>query len=405
MIRLSTKRPRPGSVDWAAQEILRILDREEAEAAELSRLQQEGRQPPHPPQSRIADDRPMLGDGRDAAIDRIQSDLDRRQALLREARRPTELTDDGIAGPRTTSRAGGWVDGGLLADDPALDPDDRTTEPDWSMVRQPLHGLWAAPAPARAGTAAMGRPPVPGLHRVAGGANAARPMPQLPMSFWQFLDPRHPFGAGIGIAAFPTTARAIQHWLKIRDRQDVPPPEPPRDFEPVDDGAGRAETIPTLSDDGKAPPYPADADAPPPLIVFPDHSELGAGIYVLHSPWGRRGNPMTREHLKKVQEEFLRQHPGAIHLSGGTEKEWAIPGPGVVWESLPDGKRGDGRPGQRFPDLLFWVRDDLLVAINTVDVDRNGQITQAELDAAEALRRAGLQVYLIKKPHQLKNNN
>ena len=30
---------------------------------------------------------------------------------------------------------------------------------------------------------------------------------------------------------------------------------------------------------------------------------------------------------------------------------------------------------------------------------------QAELDAAEALRRAGLQVYLIKKPHQLKNNN
>lgn len=43
-----------------------------------------------------------------------------------------------------------------------------------------------------------------------------------------------------------------------------------------------------------------------------------------------------------------------------------------------------------------------MIAINTVDVDADGNIAQWELDAAEALRRTGADVYLIKKPHQLR---
>jgi hypothetical protein len=418
---LPNRTPQPGSVDWAAQHIRRMLDREEEEAAELRRLQAEGWRPPRAPQA----DEAVFGDGRDAIVNLVQSEIDRQAALQSEARRriearqlgrtparrPTDPPDE--LSPLAAEFLSGArrIDNGLLAQNGDRGPDRLPASRSPARVQLASFGPGAAGStPAKA---ASGIQSTPGLHLVGSPMNAGRQPPRLPMSFSQFLDPRHPLGGAAAAGAYLTTERAIRHWMNTRDRQDEPPPAPPRDFEPVDDGTGRAENIPpALEEYGATPPYPVDDEAAPPVVIFPDHSDLDDGIHVLHIRWGSRGNPETRKHIEEVQNEFKRQHPKAELIGGGTQengdaaKERAIPGPGTAWKDEPDGLGGDGRPGQRFPDLLFELGGKR-IAINTVDVDKNGQITQRELDAAEAMRRSGQIeiIYLVKKPHQLKKRN
>jgi GH24 family phage-related lysozyme (muramidase) len=81
------KSPQPGSLDQATQWILRMLDREEAEARERQRLQASGWQPAPSASTPHSAGDPRFGDGRDALVDLMQADLDQREALTTEARR------------------------------------------------------------------------------------------------------------------------------------------------------------------------------------------------------------------------------------------------------------------------------------------------------------------------------
>lgn len=79
--------PRFGSTDWGAQQFLRMLDREERRKAELERLRATGWQPAAATPSQSASDGPTFNDGRDALVDFVQNDLDRRSSFVNEARR------------------------------------------------------------------------------------------------------------------------------------------------------------------------------------------------------------------------------------------------------------------------------------------------------------------------------
>jgi hypothetical protein len=65
------KTPRFGTTDWAAQQFLRILDREERQRAEFGRLRAAEWRPDVP-------QRPVVfGDGRDAVVEFVQRDIER----------------------------------------------------------------------------------------------------------------------------------------------------------------------------------------------------------------------------------------------------------------------------------------------------------------------------------------
>ena len=192
------------------------------------------------------------------------------------------------------------------------------------------------------------------------------------------------------------------------------PPTPPRDFDPEEGRRIQLELgrlppsiLPSLDNEPES--FPITEQALPTLEIFPDLSDEIDQVTILEiNPWGSRGSPETQNHIWDVQQDFEERHRDAIkaqtlkHIGGGFisgkggayRREKAIPGIGK--------RLGDGRPGSRFPDLLYWNEETgRPIAINTVDVDSNGHIAQWELDAAEALRRTGADVYLIRKPHQL----
>jgi hypothetical protein len=116
---------------------------------------------------------------------------------------------------------------------------------------------------------------------------------------------------------------------------------------------------------------------------------------------GRRGLSITRAQLRQIEDYLKATYPNFVHRAGGSLPERAIPGPGAAWYGHPDGLGGNWKPGARFPDLIFDVPGGRPIAINTVDVDRKGQIMQYELDAARAIHAMGYDVYLIKKTHQM----
>ncbi|MFN0107177.1 MAG: hypothetical protein ACKV2U_34405 [Bryobacteraceae bacterium] len=88
MVQRYGKPPAVGSTDWAAREILRLLDREELEKAEAQRLKRSGWAPSEGQLPAVSPDRyGRFGDARDAVVDLVQADLDRRHAFRDEAQR------------------------------------------------------------------------------------------------------------------------------------------------------------------------------------------------------------------------------------------------------------------------------------------------------------------------------
>lgn len=85
------KVPGFGTTDWAAQQFLRMLDREEREKAELRRLEAANRRRALTRPSVSGGDGPLSDDGRNALIGMVQSDLDHRRALQEEARRRARM--------------------------------------------------------------------------------------------------------------------------------------------------------------------------------------------------------------------------------------------------------------------------------------------------------------------------
>lgn len=85
------KPPRFGTTDWAAQQFLRMLDREERQKAEFGRLRAAEWRPDVPQQPANGRDDMVFGDGRDAVVDLVQRDIDKRQVMQDEARRRAEM--------------------------------------------------------------------------------------------------------------------------------------------------------------------------------------------------------------------------------------------------------------------------------------------------------------------------
>lgn len=90
MVSYFNRPPRPGSTDETAQKLLRMLEREEQEKLERARLEAANWQPPASSATPFSDGR-IFGDGRDAVADRVQAELDRRDALRDAARRRVAL--------------------------------------------------------------------------------------------------------------------------------------------------------------------------------------------------------------------------------------------------------------------------------------------------------------------------
>lgn len=80
-----------GTTDWAVQQFLRMLDREDRQKAELERLRAAGWRPGVSQQS--ADERPgaAFGNGRDAVADLVQRGIDNRRLMQEEARRQAQM--------------------------------------------------------------------------------------------------------------------------------------------------------------------------------------------------------------------------------------------------------------------------------------------------------------------------
>jgi hypothetical protein len=111
MVNYFNRSPRPNSTDWAAQQFLRMLDREEREAAELKRLKESGWVPPQQQTQPDSGD-VAFGDGRDAIVDHVQAGIDYRNALLTEAQRRAGATVPAVWSVSPNGSVGG--------DDPKL---------------------------------------------------------------------------------------------------------------------------------------------------------------------------------------------------------------------------------------------------------------------------------------------
>jgi hypothetical protein len=112
MVSYFNRPPRLGSTDEAAQKLLRMLEREEREAAELKRLRETGWQAPQQPAPSDSAD-VAFGDGRDAIVDQVQSGIDHRNALRAEAQRRAAAT-------ATPAVGSGPPNGSVGSDDPSL---------------------------------------------------------------------------------------------------------------------------------------------------------------------------------------------------------------------------------------------------------------------------------------------
>lgn len=421
-------RPPRGSTEWGARQFYRLLDEEERVAAERNRLLAEGwRLPraengPYSGVSRVDDEHNLYAGA-------VQLRLDDRRALDDEARRRvTALSIQAVPTGPTPDAGGSWVAGSPIAN--------------WVGggrfgTRAPRKA--GAPVPGRELASYAGTGEFDQLIGRSGGGRAALVsayvalattlialMTQMPLTREEAETLRRKREAAQfayqRLSHQMAAAFSSQDLEEIKAatglRFDILEPEraaPPRDFDPEEArriqqefGSPPPSILPSI--DLIPETYPIAEDDLPRLEFFPDLSGEIEQVTILdYNPWGSRGSPWTQNHIWDVQKDFEERHRDAIkegyleHIGGGfmpggggeEKRETAIPGPGIAFE-------GDTRPGSRFPDLLYLNRiTRRLIAINTVDVDVNGNITRRELDAAAAMRRAGADVYLIRKPHQM----
>ena len=218
-------------------------------------------------------------------------------------------------------------------------------------------------------------------------------------------------GAGSAVAAGAAGAAALKGDQKPAGnaRSDILPPMPPLPgFEPAPEELRKpqrtefpAETIilPDLV-------QPVPETTKPTIFIFPmpDEDLRNAGLIVED----RRGNFATKAEIERIQAWIETNHPdwdhkggGVNRLKGGLLSEHWIP-------SVAKSFGGDGRPGGTYVDLSFQTPSGKWVHVQTVDVDpKTGKVTQAELDAADRIRRSGknIDVILIPKGVQIEKYN
>ncbi|MEQ8667060.1 MAG: peptidoglycan-binding domain-containing protein [Rhodospirillales bacterium] len=189
--------------------------------------------------------------------------------------------------------------------------------------------------------------------------------------------------------------------------ESPPPPNP--GFEPPDQKLpGRMKELPEYVEVKAPSEIPANLSEPKIFILpAPKPDEFGNGIVF------NKGNEDTRKQHEEIRDYF-EQEIGWNHIAGGRfgsrhelvrkgiravgdeQKEYYLPGPiGTL-------------KGGNFTDLTFEdEKTGKIYHIQTVDVDRNGRPTEAELNAAERIRRKvgrNGHVYLVPKTWQLERN-
>ena len=192
------------------------------------------------------------------------------------------------------------------------------------------------------------------------------------------------------------------------ERTDIAPDfPPPPGYEPPDmhlPGVTAPTTEPIELPD-LSQPIPETKGPTVYVLPAPKPGEFGDGVIE------RKGNEKTRKELERIRDYF-EQVKGWEHVAGGrysARHKRVLKG---------DRKAGDeqgefhvpGHFGQlkggHFTDLTFKDDRGRIVHIQSVDVDKNGNPTQRELDNAERIRRAekNSDIYLIPKGAQLERN-
>jgi peptidoglycan hydrolase-like protein with peptidoglycan-binding domain len=141
--------------------------------------------------------------------------------------------------------------------------------------------------------------------------------------------------------------------------------------------------------------FPIPPDAGPQILISPDLSDELEQISIVEN---RRGNFNTQAQLDRLRDLILDSNPGWEHVAGGRDritgkekKEHWIPGLGELWNE-------DKRPGSNYVDLTFKTPEGKLVHFQTVDVDRYGNPTEREVQAARRIHHATHEdVFLVPK--------
>ena len=236
------------------------------------------------------------------------------------------------------------------------------------------------------------------------------------------LDPLQGGGGAVAIGAAIAAQELLRQQRQRQGTSGVAPPAPGS----VHPRTDMAPPLPPLP--GSEPPkdkdqLPSKTELPVQTVELPDLSQpipdvdeptifvhpvppedlANAGTII-----ERKGNEETRKELERVRDHFRKL--GWDHTAGG---RYAADDP-VVLNSGGKIKPGDEREefrvpghfgslkGGHFTDLTFELRGGQIVHVQTVDVDRNGNPSQRELDTAERIVRAtGQSVLLIPKGAQL----
>jgi peptidoglycan hydrolase-like protein with peptidoglycan-binding domain len=222
-----------------------------------------------------------------------------------------------------------------------------------------------------------------------------------------------------GQAAMEASKKKGQRYEVIENPPPSSPPPFPREERDPNDNV---ETFP--ADGPKMPTvtgFPLAVPEKPSILIFPDQSDELPQATIVHA---NRTNEKTEQDTLDLQVKVQREHrdwtlegggyvlskdmlngevPSAAELTklDRRNRETALPGPGNAFVDK-NGKKGDGRPGSNLPDLLFSTPDGKLVAFQTVDGDKNGKPPKRELDAADAIRKKGVTVFLVVKSRMAK---
>jgi len=169
------------------------------------------------------------------------------------------------------------------------------------------------------------------------------------------------------------------------------PPTPPSERPSTDVKPNREEFPATPPRTPEKRENPA-ARPEPTIEIYPGADDFAKRMGAIVEQ--RRERMETAEQIDQLREKVLKENEGWKHVFGGRDKtsrqekrEYYAPGPGKAFPR-PGRKTGDGRILSGRLDLTIVSPDGKhFKHYQTVDVDRNGNPTQRELDNAERIRR------------------
>jgi len=205
--------------------------------------------------------------------------------------------------------------------------------------------------------------------------------------------------AGTGAAVYENLKRD-RSTVRRPDAEDNAPAQrtdPAPVFPPLSPSKPPRDRKPDREEFPAKPPYePIDLSKPLPAEKEPTIFILPMPPEDLTKPVGieRNETEATKKQIDRIRDEIQAQRPEWEHVAGGrnkktgkNEKEYYVPGPGLMFPR-PGKEKGDGRRLSGFTDLTFMAKDGkTYFHIQTVDIDRDCKPTKRELDNAELIHK------------------